>query len=302
VLAASLVPMLVVADLPNADHIARLASSQTLEEIAFGYGTDKSKDDHKYVDFYMTLFDPIRWSTRNVTEVGVATGQSLQTWADYFSEAHIWGLDKTLHNTVKHAFEHNPRVTLKVVNAYSFSEATAREYGWAKESMDVIIDDAIHHVKYCEKLLVLLWPYVRPGGYYIIEDVGPPAGDASTHVPGEPTAWNEEHFKTTEAAAIVKGNTAYMVDTSFGHRNFSHYVNTSYPLKGMHIHARDRYWHTSHLIVLRKRTAAHAEPPWKQFTGIGKSDTDDHQEDGGAMTRGWIYERMRKSKAATNEH
>ena len=121
---------------PFAEEIARSKASPTLEELAFKYGTDKSKDDHKYVDAYMMLFDPIRWKVRNVSEIGVATGQSLQVWLDYFSEAHLWGFDKTMHNTVKHTFEKNPRATLVLTNAYSASmddDWFRAKLGWEKE-------------------------------------------------------------------------------------------------------------------------------------------------------------------------
>ena len=53
-------------------------------------GTDKSHDDHKYTDLYASLFDPIRDRVLNVTEIGIAMGQSLQVR----SRAHAWGRDK----------------------------------------------------------------------------------------------------------------------------------------------------------------------------------------------------------------
>ena len=92
------VALLALSPLCNADgslseDAARLDAMPTLEEIAYKYGTDKAKDDHKFVDLYMSLFDPIRLKVRNVTEIGIASGQSLQMWIDYFSEAHVWGID-----------------------------------------------------------------------------------------------------------------------------------------------------------------------------------------------------------------
>ena len=59
------VALLALSPLCNADgslseDAARLDAMPTLEEIAYKYGTDKAKDDHKFVDLYMSLFDPIR--------------------------------------------------------------------------------------------------------------------------------------------------------------------------------------------------------------------------------------------------
>ena len=64
-----------------------------LETLGYHFGTDKSHDDHKYTDLYGMLFAPLRRTARNITEIGIATGQSMWLWNDYFSEAHVWGID-----------------------------------------------------------------------------------------------------------------------------------------------------------------------------------------------------------------
>ena len=68
----------------------------SLEQLAFRYGTDKSHDDHKYTDLYASLFDPIRLSAKNITEIGIMTGQSIQLWCSFFIHATIWGVDVTI--------------------------------------------------------------------------------------------------------------------------------------------------------------------------------------------------------------
>jgi hypothetical protein len=40
-----------------------------LEKLAYKYGTDKSHDDHKYVDTYSMLFQHHRFRVHNITEV-----------------------------------------------------------------------------------------------------------------------------------------------------------------------------------------------------------------------------------------
>ena len=66
--------------LPSSASAPTLNAAPSLEELAYYYGTDKSHDDHKYTDCYAALFDPIRHSARNITEIGLAQGQSLQVW------------------------------------------------------------------------------------------------------------------------------------------------------------------------------------------------------------------------------
>ena len=65
----------------------------SLEDLAYYYGTDKGHDDHKYTDLYNALFEPIRDRVLNGTEIGVALGQSLQVWHDFFENANVWGVD-----------------------------------------------------------------------------------------------------------------------------------------------------------------------------------------------------------------
>ena len=276
-----------------AGAIAEGDAHPSLEELAYRYGTDKSKDDHKFVDFYMTLFDPIRFQVTNVTEIGIATGQSLRMWADYFSNAHVWGMDHNVHNTVRKHLTRDSRVHVKVANAYAFDGKVAESMHWVNESMDIIIDDALHDMSPQHNLLARMWPILRPGGYYIIEDVGPPSGKISKDI-DEPVAWSEEHIRNPEAARIVRDHTAYLVDSTFGHRNWTAYGNTK--VWNLTFHARGRYRHNSHLIVLRKRTARHPPQPWQQF--YGTSNVSGAQ--GGAMSRTWIYrERQHEATAAS---
>ena len=262
-----------------AEGVARLDAVPSLEELAYRYGTDKSKDDHKYVDLYMTLFDPIRFQVRNVAELGVATGQSLQMWHDYFSNARVWGFDVKIHNTVRRVISSNKRISLCITNVYNKQLNLHKQLGWANDTVDVIIDDAWHERRQNEDALVKFWPFVRPGGFYVIEDVGPPSGNMPP-LRGEPTAWNERHLTDPVARRIVYENTAFIADTSFGHRNWSFYANTTAMGAAIPFHAHGRYEHTSHVIVLRKRTPAHSARPWRQFYG----------QQGGAMMREWIYE------------
>ena len=48
-----------------------------LETLGYHFGTDKSHDDHKYTDLYGMLFAPLRRTARNITEIGIAAGQSM---------------------------------------------------------------------------------------------------------------------------------------------------------------------------------------------------------------------------------
>ena len=92
-------------------------ANASLEELAFYYGTDKAHDDHKYTDVYAMLFDALRLQVRNVTEIGVAAGQSLDMWHHYFPRAHLWGLDIILKKPLLRRFREKPRVSLRLASS-----------------------------------------------------------------------------------------------------------------------------------------------------------------------------------------
>ena len=73
---------------------------------------DTHVDSRADVDLYHALFADRRERVLNLTEIGVATGQSVAMWADYFANAHIFGLDPTLHANVMHFFSRYSRVHL----------------------------------------------------------------------------------------------------------------------------------------------------------------------------------------------
>lgn len=122
---------------------AVVAARPSLEDLAFLYGTDKGHDDHKYTDLYNALFEPIRDRVVNITEIGVALGQSLQVWHDYFEKANVYGVD--IHPLVikraRRMFADKPRV--HILHANSKSNAVMN-LGLAPLSMDIIIDDGDH--------------------------------------------------------------------------------------------------------------------------------------------------------------
>ena len=117
-----------------------------------------------------------------------------------------------------------------------------------------------------ERTLVLWWRFVRPGGYYIVEDVVTGArpstgrfgcraamlGDSS-QCGFAPGGFSElAHNRTglgAEARAIFEQNDVMLADTLPGHRMYESF-RTRMGVTWM----RDEVNHNSHLLVLRKRT------------------------------------------------
>lgn len=127
--------------------------------------TDKGPSQHNYTELYERLLfqwkdDPIK-----IFEIGVAEGGSLAMWQSYFPNARIFAvdiLDKSQFN--------NARVTTLVADQANRDQLQAA-IAASGSDIDVLIDDGGHTMEQQQVSLGFLFRHVRPGGYYIIEDV-----------------------------------------------------------------------------------------------------------------------------------
>ena len=238
------------------------ANKLSLEELALRYGTDKSHDDHKYTDLYALLFDRIRANVTNITEIGVMAGQSMQVWNDYFPHAQVWGVDNWVKSETRRHLAgmtysaSAPTQRLHLLSANSQSAHDVVKLGFARGSMDIIIDDGAHKPECNEKTLLAFWPYLRLGGLYVIEDVVT-GGDARGQFvealgttwsqPGRSRLLHDTERLQPDTRAIFTQNNIFLADTTVGHRNFAALAR-SVPSKWF----RNRVDHNTHLIVIQK--------------------------------------------------
>lgn len=227
----------------------------TLEDLAYKFGTDKGHDDHKYTDLYNALFEPRRDQVKNITEIGIALGQSLQVWHEYFPNAHVWGVD--IHPLVikraRRMFSGWPRVHVLRANSKSLKDVSL--LGLDRASMDIIIDDGDHYPPVMEKTLHQWWPFLRPGGFYCVEDVATGANAKGQRYGGRgpffpPGAAPLVHNATYISAAtqqLFYENDVFFVDTHVGHRSHD------YVRRALGLWMKDRVNHISHILVIRKR-------------------------------------------------
>lgn len=155
----------------------------TLHALGQRYGTDKVT--HGYLPPYDLLLTPVRESAVHVMEIGVMYGASILMWRDYFTKAVIHGMDTFcgVQGNGIHTFanptafydrcerENDPRLQMHKVDQ---SDKTALE-GFSREckvQFDMILDDASHRMRDQQQTFATLFSLVKPGGYYIIEDIG----------------------------------------------------------------------------------------------------------------------------------
>lgn len=139
----------------------------TLTEIFAEIGNHTGKDIgcndkggiHTYLETYDKLFAPFRKEC-SFMEIGLAMGDSLKLWDEYFENSLIYGVDLSI------VFS---RPVYK--NMVHLLAADATKEMPIVDSFDIIIDDGSHMEADQFKTFNLLKSKMNPGGIYIIEDI-----------------------------------------------------------------------------------------------------------------------------------
>ena len=280
--------------------IARESLCATLEDIAEREGTDKARDEHGYVGAYAMLFDGMRERVRNVTEIGIhfvrararsplsgpcpspgrassefpcdlhgfAQGKSIRVWHAYFSNAHIYGIDVSVQWQAKQA-ERDLGARVHVLpSADSTDPRVIDRLRLLHGSMDIVIDDGDHRPASNGRTLVNFWPLVKPGGYYIVEDVTT-GGNVEGHFMNRKRwpldrsgyAWLAHNVTDWPEGVreIYEGHDVFLADTLVGQREWDGYRQRH---EGAWLN--DRVDHNSHMLVIRKRRNGPRKTPVKR--------------------------------------
>ena len=156
----------------------------TLDELAIKHGSDKASQvaldwqwPMNYCHTYDQLFTPLRDKPITLLELGWGEwdperkdhanpdngGRSARMWRDYFAQADIHVVD--IHH------KNNP---INGVTFHQGSQDDPKFLGQVHEAagdFDIIIDDASHVSSLTVASFRILWPMLKPGGYYCIEDL-----------------------------------------------------------------------------------------------------------------------------------
>ena len=137
----------------------------TLDELGLRFGTDKSSPFHNYLNFYESFMAPLREAPITLLEIGVFRGASLATWREYFPNAKIVGVD--IQPTAKQ-FE-TDRVHIELADQSNLEHLA--ELAVKHGPFDIVIEDGSHMWEHQTTTLRALFPFVRNGGYYVVEDL-----------------------------------------------------------------------------------------------------------------------------------
>ncbi|WP_295219099.1 class I SAM-dependent methyltransferase [uncultured Brevundimonas sp.] len=138
---------------------------KSLDEIGLEHRTDKASNHHDFLRFYDRRLSALRNHSFTLLEIGVYRGGSVRTWSEYFPNATIVGLDIT-EECVKYAGG-NIHVRIGDATHTDFLFDVIQEFGVPT----VIVDDGSHRWDHQITTLQVLFPILRKGGVYIVEDL-----------------------------------------------------------------------------------------------------------------------------------
>jgi hypothetical protein len=125
------------------------------------FATDKD-EPHGYMPDYDNLVSSIG-PDAVVCEVGVLRGESLFMWQKLIPQGQIIGVDRD-------PAAKWPEGTCKILAEQDDPELAGKVSEFAPDGCDMIVDDASHIAHLTAATFKTLWPLVKPGGYYVVED------------------------------------------------------------------------------------------------------------------------------------
>lgn len=146
------------------------ADTGDLDDLAVAFDSDKWGGVHWYTPHYDRHFAPLRNAPVRLPEIGIggydvpeAGGGSLRMWQRYFRRGLVYGLD---------IFEKRlPEPRVRTIRGDQNDPAFLARLGAGIGPLDIVIDDGSHVNEHVLTSFHALFPYVRPGGLYVIEDL-----------------------------------------------------------------------------------------------------------------------------------
>lgn len=197
---------------------SKMDASVSLDAFGLAENTDKSSFVQDYLRHFDELFSPLRRSKITIIEIGVLAGASMRTWASFFTEATIVGIDANLD--CKRHESGRIRIEIGSQEDPGFLADVVRRY-----QPTIIIDDGSHLAHHVLFTFERLFPSLLPGGFYVIEDLSIHFGERAPtyrgpaqvtppeyllqlarHLMGEPADPAEHHGMTR----YVRENTDYL--------------------------------------------------------------------------------------------
>ena len=120
-------------------------------------------------DLYDGYFRDLADRPVTLLELGVHLGESLKTFATYFSNGKVIGIDITDRGT---DFSEFPNIAFRACDQRDGQRLREICSALAPDGLDIVIDDASHYGTWSLTSYNALFPHLKPGGLYVVEDWG----------------------------------------------------------------------------------------------------------------------------------
>jgi hypothetical protein len=143
----------------------RKVNVKSLQEVYENYMDKEGWGDkgtlHSYIEIYEKYME--KKDSISILEIGVQKGHSIRMWQDYFTNSQVYGLDITLDNVI---FD-------KLDNVFICDATDKSSVDWilSDKKFDYVVDDGSHLIEHQIKSFDIIWPRIKNGGRYFIEDV-----------------------------------------------------------------------------------------------------------------------------------
>lgn len=168
----------------------REKKKRSLTELSNYFGSDKGTKGpsnrhvaHNYTDIYNAYFSKVRDEPINILEIGIGLrthhkkpriahgrnesgGASIKTWEQYFPNAQIYAIDYLPATEFD-----SERVHTFIVDQGKRQDMERFLALIGDTTFDFIIDDGSHRADHQQLSLQLLFPHLKSGGTYFIEDL-----------------------------------------------------------------------------------------------------------------------------------
>jgi len=205
-------------------------AAPTLAQLCAQHNTDKCPRHHNYVEVYDKLFPSVRNSTRRILEIGILEGDSLRLWEAYFPSARIFGLDIGPKPQVN-----SERITTMVADQGKRKDLLAALERFGRD-YDIIIDDGGHSMLQQQLSFAMLFPALRRGGVYIIEDVATSFPQLYPGYGVEPDGSNSTFTMIDRFVRTGKVQSKYMTDAESAYLN-AHVSHCMYFFRATKVHS-----------------------------------------------------------------
>jgi len=165
----------------NLESLNFFKERKKMSKLASECGTDK--EQHGYTKVYHDIMIENKYNNIDILEIGIYFGNSLKLWNRFFTNGKVYAIDNggvfhinynsNKYESVIGSFTHmeNDSVKCHLASQKNKIEIDKSFSYFNCKMFDYIIDDGSHFQEDQQMSLGLLFPHVKSGGYYIIEDV-----------------------------------------------------------------------------------------------------------------------------------